>query len=158
MVSACLLGQECRYDGRASVDVGLLRRLSRANVIPVCPEELGGLGTPREPAEIQRGAGAEVLDGVSRVIDRTGRDVTEAFIGGAREALNEGLRAGAQTAYLKSRSPSCGLGRISSGGGTRAGNGVFAELCQRSGVEVIACEGAGSGPSDPSTGDVVPSA
>ena len=146
LVSACLLGRECRYDGRSSVDSALARALPASEWVPVCPEELGGLGTPRKPAEIRGGAGAEVLEGGARVVDRGGRDVTRAFLDGARLALREGTRVGAKTAYLKSRSPSCGLGRISNQGTVRAGNGVFAELCRREGIQVIPCEGS----SDPS--------
>lgn len=143
LVSACLLGKECRHDGRASLDVPLRESLDSSGVILVCPEELGGLGTPRAPAEIQGGAGAEVLDGAARVLDRTGREVTKAYLDGARRALEEGLREGATVAYLKTRSPSCGIERISYRGGTRAGNGVFAEMCLRNGFRIVPCEGGG---------------
>ncbi len=150
LVSACLLGRPCRFDGRDSTDSTLAALIDGREVVPVCPEELGGLGTPREPAEIvgsgddpgATGAtGIEVLDGTARVIDRTGRDVTGAFLEGARAAAAEGRAAGVQVAYLKSRSPSCGLGALASQGTTRSGNGVFAELLRRSGVEIVPCEG-----------------
>ena len=145
LVSACLLGRLCRYDGRDSLDPKLAPLIENREVVPVCPEELGGLGTPREPAEIEGGAGAEVLDGAARVVDRTGRDVTAAYLEGGRAALEEARRSGARLAYLKARSPSCGFGRVASQGSTVAGNGVFAEMLRRAGVEVVACEGRPSG-------------
>lgn len=142
LVSACLLGRECRYDGRASLDEGLVGELADAEAIPVCPEEMGGLGTPREPAEIEGGDGADVLAGRARVIDRTGRDVTEAFIRGAREAVRGGVRAGAKVAYLKRGSPSCGPDGISSCGRPREGRGIFAVLCEEGGLRVVSRQGA----------------
>ena len=141
LVSACLLGRRCRYDGRDSTDPHLARRIGSREVIPVCPEELGGLGTPREAAVIEGGCGAEVLDGEARVVTLTGRDVTRAFLEGAALAAEEGQAAGAREAFLKSRSPSCGLGEIACDGTTRPGNGVLAELLLRRGIEVVRCDG-----------------
>lgn len=141
LVSACLLGRKCRYDGRDSIEFGLIEKLAPDDIVPVCPEEMGGLGTPREPAEIREGEGSDVLDGKARVVDRTGRDVTDAFIAGAQKALEEGLREGVRVAYLKTRSPSCGPSGIAARGGIRKGRGVFAELLRRQRIKMIPCEG-----------------
>lgn len=109
----------------------------------VCPEEDGGLGTPRPPAEIVGGDGHDVLDGNATVVTKAGRDVTSEYVQGAATALSAARRAGATTAILKSRSPSCGRGCIYDGSFTRtplAGDGVTAALLQRAGIEVLTDE------------------
>ncbi len=159
IVSACLLGHRCRYNA-------VVRRSERIvateNVVPVCPEVLGSLSTPRPAADIDAGCdGGDVIDGLARVTDTDGNDVTDSFVKGAREALRIVQSSGARRALLKTRSPSCGCGELSRSDGTRTpGNGVFAELLQRSGIEV---EGAdfdreGSGPTtvDPSSNRTPP--
>lgn len=98
LVSACLLGAACRYDGKSNEIPGLEALRDRANLVPFCPEIYGGLTTPRSPAEIREG----------RVVTREGQDVTEQFDRGAREALDMAKRLGCQAAILKERSPSCG--------------------------------------------------
>ena len=140
IVSACLLGRPCRYDGGAKGDPRVTQgvaalRAAGASVVAVCPEELGGLGTPRPAAELRGGAGAAVLDGRARV-QRTadGVDVTAAFVSGARAALE--AAPGVTHAVLKARSPSCGCGRTWIDGAVRSGDGVFAALLRRRGVTV----------------------
>ena len=100
LVSACLLGICCRYDGRGNPNDAVLSLLNRDDItlIPVCPEQLGGLSTPRIPSE-RRG---------ERVVNRAGEDVTSQFIRGAEEALRIAKLYGCQVAVLKERSPSCG--------------------------------------------------
>ncbi len=140
LISACLLGVNCRYDGgnaynKTAADIALLE-----GAIPVCPEQLGGSSTPRPPAEISGGDGASVLDGHCRVKGKNGEDGTENFIKGAVEVLKIANACGANKAILKARSPSCGAGCIYDGtfSGTRQkGNGVTAELLIRNGLEVI---------------------
>ena len=131
LVSACLLGICCRYDGRGNPDDAVLSLLNRDDItlIPVCPEQLGGLSTPRIPSE-RRG---------ERVVNRAGEDVTSQFIRGAEEALRIAKLYGCQVAVLKERSPSCGCGRIYDGtfsGKLTDGDGVTAELLRREGIKV----------------------
>ncbi len=140
LVSACLLGERCRYDGRDALAPWVERLKDEAVLVPVCPEVLGGLGVPRDPCEIAGGAGADVWDGAARVVTQSGADRTRAFMDGAKAALAAGRAAGAGYAIVKSNSPACGLGTIYDGtfGGKNArGNGVFAELLLREGVRVV---------------------
>ncbi len=109
LVSACLLGLATRYDGATKKNPKLFSLLDRYHVIPFCPEQLGGLPTPRIPAELVGGDGLAVLAGRARVVNRAGKDVTEAFLRGAQEALKLVRLFGVRKAFLKSRSPSCGL-------------------------------------------------
>lgn len=129
LVSACLLGCRCRYDAAAKPCPEVLKLAARHTLIPVCPEQLGGLPTPRIPAERRGG----------RVLASDGADVTDAFRRGAEEAarLYETLRCDA--AVLKERSPSCGAGRIYDGtfsGKLLPGDGVTAELLRARGVKI----------------------
>lgn len=139
LVSACLAGCRCRYDGGANPisEVGHLVAGGRA--VLVCPEEDGGLGTPRPAAEIVGGDGHDVLAGRARVMTEAGDDVTDAYIAGAEKALAAARAAGATTAILKARSPSCGTAEIYDGtfsGSLAAGDGVTAALLQRNGITV----------------------
>ncbi|GAB4340410.1 MAG: DUF523 domain-containing protein [Desulfobulbaceae bacterium] len=109
LVSACLTGLCTRYDGLSRPSAACMERLAGHCWIPVCPEQLGGLPTPRTPADLVGGDGADVLVGNARVIDRQGRDVTEVFVHGARQCLEIARAQGVTTALLKSGSPSCGL-------------------------------------------------
>ena len=143
LVSACLLGRECRYDGSQNRDRALERELEAEGyeAVPFCPEEHGGLGTPRPPAWIDaRGADA-VLDGESRVVTDAGKDVTEAFLKGARGAVETCRRHGIDLAFLKERSPSCGVCRTHVGRSVADGPGVTAAALAREGIEVRGIEG-----------------
>jgi uncharacterized protein YbbK (DUF523 family) len=129
IVSACLAGVACRYDGAAKPCEKVIRLVAEGKAIPLCPEQLGGLTTPRASAEISG----------NRVIRKDGVDVTDAFTRGAQEALKIARLVGAKTAILKARSPSCGLGKIYDGsfsGRLVDGNGVFAEMCKQNGIKV----------------------
>lgn len=129
LVSACLLGCRCRYDG-ASREHPLAKELAeRHTLVPVCPEQLGGLSTPRPPAERRGGL----------VVTRDGADVTEQYRRGAEETLRLCRGLGCEAAVLKERSPSCGRGEIYDGtfsGTLAAGDGVTAELLSAVGVPV----------------------
>jgi uncharacterized protein YbbK (DUF523 family) len=130
LVSACLLGVRCRYDGAAKHDARIERLMEKHHVIPVCPEIYGGLSTPREPSE-RTG---------DKVMGKNGQDVTEAFQKGAEEALALVKLFHCRYAILKERSPSCGHGRIYDGtfSGTLVdGSGVTAELLEKNGVTVL---------------------
>lgn len=109
IVSACLIGRPCRYDGRRAPNLDLMTRLAGRRWVAVCPEQLGGLPTPRVPARLEGGNGRDVLAGRARVINDEGRDVTAAFIRGAEVVLDLAVRLGAEVCCLKNRSPSCGL-------------------------------------------------
>jgi uncharacterized protein YbbK (DUF523 family) len=143
MISACLAGCHCRYDGKANAVDALQELVEKGEAVFVCPEQLGGLATPRPPAQIVGGTGADVLDGKARVITDGGEDVTEQFVRGAEEALRMAQLVKAKTAILKERSPSCGSTVIYDGtfsGSKRAGEGVTAALLRRHGIEVFSEE------------------
>ena len=140
LVSACLAGRACRFDGSANTEDAVTRLVAEGRAVLVCPEDEGGLGTPRPPAEIVGGDGSDVLDGRARVVTKHGRDVTEEYVRGAELALGAATRAGARTAILKARSPSCGRDRIYDGTHTRTlkdGDGVTAALLRRNGIQVF---------------------
>lgn len=141
LVSACLLGQPVRYDGRDSGHPDLLQRWqAEGRVVPLCPEVAGGLPTTRPPAEIPGGQGAAVLDGQAQVVTVTGLDVSEAFLAGARQALALVREHGIRVAVLKAGSPSCG-NRLTYDGtfsGVKVpGEGVTTALLRREGVLVF---------------------
>ena len=128
LVSACLLGVCCRYDGDSKAYPGIEQLARRHTLVPVCPEQLGGLPTPRPPAE-RRG---------DRVVTRSG-DVTEQYRRGAEEALKLCKLLGCEAAVLKERSPSCGRGAVYDGtftGTLTPGDGVTAELLAAHGIPV----------------------
>ncbi len=137
LVSACLLGFRCRYDGAASPLHSFPEEVSGQKLIPVCPEELGGLPTPRVPAEIVGGNGGDVLDGRAKVVCADGREVTDAFLRGAEAVVAYARRYDSKQAYLKSKSPSCGAGRICRAGEVVVGFGVAAEALRRAGLDIV---------------------
>lgn len=129
IVSACLAGLNCRKDGKSSPHQLAIELVRSEEAIPVCPEQLGGLPTPRAPAE-KKG---------DRVFTKEGEDVTEEFDKGAAEALRIARLANCKKAILKSKSPMCGSGKIYDGtfsGKIVDGDGVLAELLKRNGIEV----------------------
>ena len=159
IISACLIGLNCKYDGTNSGKECFIEKVQRGNVIPICPEQLGGLPTPRAPAEIVGGTGEDVLDGSAKVQTSNGMDVTSAFVRGAQEMLYlarlfdfmlvaakhdnqqviETLKV--EKIIFKQNSPSCGCGYIYDGtftGVLRQGNGVTTALLLREGFNVIA--------------------
>ena len=132
LVSACLLGENCKYSGGNNLCSGLLDWLKKEGheAVPVCPEQLGGLPTPRTPAEIVGGA----------VTTRDGEDVDQAFRRGAEAALDIARREGAELAVLQPRSPSCGVKQVYDGtfsGRRVSGQGVFARLLAESGFPLL---------------------
>ncbi len=130
LVSACLLGCSCRYDGKSKAEERVLALNACHTLIPVCPEQLGGLSTPRLPAEIQG----------EKVIRRDGADVTNEYKKGAQEALHLYQLLSCDAAILKARSPSCGKNMIYDGtfsGTLTEGNGITAALFQQNGIRVL---------------------
>ncbi|KPJ60121.1 MAG: hypothetical protein AMJ46_08220 [Latescibacteria bacterium DG_63] len=136
IVSACLAGLSCRYDGKSCPDEEVISLLEVHQAIPLCPEQLGGLSTPREPAEIQGGDGSDVLRGKAKVLDRKGQDVTSCFVKGAFETLRIARAARVKEAILKAESPSCGCGRIILRGRLVSGDGVTTYLLKENGISV----------------------
>lgn len=130
LCSACLLGIKCRYNGKSALNRKVVALLKAEVLIPICPEQMGGLPTPREPAEI-RG---------KRVITRSGKDVTENFLRGAQQVLKLAKLLGIKEAVLKQGSPSCGCGRIYNGtfsGKTVKGDGVTTALLKKNRIKVV---------------------
>lgn len=112
LISSCLVGLCTRYDGKSKPDKRCLKYLNNLNeyvYIPVCPEQLGGLATPRPAADLIGGDGMDVLTGLTPVMTRGGHDVTKEFIAGARAVLKVAQDQSIQLALLKARSPSCGV-------------------------------------------------
>jgi uncharacterized protein YbbK (DUF523 family) len=129
VVSACLAGIPCRYNGEASPNQTVMELVEQGRAIPVCPEVLAGLPTPRESAE-------QIGD---KVFTKTGEDMTDIFKKGAQIALAIALGKDCDEAILKSRSPSCGSGKVYDGtfsGNLIDGDGVFAEALKASGITV----------------------
>ena len=130
LVSACLLGVNCRYSGKGELCQELQKLMKEHHLIPVCPEQLGGLATPRTPAE-------RVKD---RVVTQMGEDVTAQYEKGARETAGLAELFGCRCAVLKERSPSCGNGRIYDGTFSRqlvSGDGTAAALLKERGVRIF---------------------
>lgn len=139
LVSACLLGIPCRYDGCHRGSLGFQDLFKGEQWIPVCPETLAGLPIPRPPAEIRNGDGETVLDGKGMVADKNGCDITHAFLNGAQKTLEIAKAHHVTGAVLKARSPSCGKGLIYNGmfsGRTKPGHGVTVALLLRHGIPV----------------------
>ncbi|QIB42209.1 DUF523 domain-containing protein [Streptomyces aureoverticillatus] len=144
LVSACLRGVPCRYDGRDKASSEVDEAVAGRAVVSFCPEVAGGLATPRRPAELVGGDGHDVLDGTARVVEDTGRDVTAEFVAGAHRALAAARHGGCAEALLMPRSPSCGRGAVYDGsfaGETVSGDGVTAALLERHGITVRAAPG-----------------
>ena len=128
--SACLLGVKCRYDGKSKPDDRVIKLAKKEILIPICPEQLGGLSTPREPAEQKE----------RKVITKLGKDVTENFKKGAEEVLKLAELFDVKVAILKQKSPSCGCGQIYDGsfsGTIIKGDGVTTSLLKNKGIKVI---------------------
>lgn len=143
LVSACLLGVECKYNGLTNAHQQIQELAKRGGVIPFCPEQLGGLSTPRPPVEICGGDGRKVLGREATVLSSRGEDVTEAFLKGARESLKIARLFHSPAALLKEGSPSCGSSSIYDGTFThtkRKGQGVTAALLEREGVVIFSEE------------------
>ncbi len=128
LVSACLLGLETRYDLKTKSDPKILKLAKGQLLVPICPEQLGGLPTPRPPAQIIGGNGLDVLMGTASVVDEDGRDVTREFIRGAQQVLRIARLLDIEKAYLKAKSPSCGYRMVL---------GVTAALLVSSGISVV---------------------
>ena len=131
--SACLLGVACRYDGKSKPNEKVINLAKKEILIPVCPEQLGGLSTPRTPSE-QKG---------KKIFAKSGKDVAKNFIKGSEQVLHIAKTLGIKDAVLKQRSPSCGCGQIYDGtfsGKITKGDGVTTALLKKNGIKVISEE------------------
>ncbi len=137
MISACLMGICCRYDGKHSACASLLEYISSVKAIPFCPEQLGGLSTPRSPANIKGGDGHDVLLGNSVLVNKDGKDVSDAFVKGAFEALKIARLFQCRVAVMKGKSPSCGLKTPYCEKVGGLGYGVTAALFEMRGITVL---------------------
>ncbi len=128
LVSACLTGLCTRYDGQSKVNPACMQHLADYHWIPVCPEQLGGLPTPRPAADLVNGDGYAVLAGTAQVIDRQGNDLSEPFIRGASMVLTIAQAQHVDCCFLKSGSPSCGFAPLT---------GVTTALLRSHGIRII---------------------
>ncbi len=134
LISACLAGINCRYDGKNTLSQELKKLVRSGEAITACPEVLGGLSIPRDPCEIQ------VKSGKRYLISKQGKDCTEQFQKGAEETLKICRDNNIEVAILKQKSPSCGCGKIYDGsfsGKIISGNGITAELLLKNGIRVL---------------------
>jgi uncharacterized protein YbbK (DUF523 family) len=141
LISACLLGIKCAWDSQDNYKSDkAIDFLNSETLMPVCPEQLGGLKTPRAPQEIQGGTGEDVLNRKCKVININGEDVTQEFINGAEETLKIVRLFHIEEFIGKSKSPSCGCWQIYDGTFSRKlidGDGVTTALLKRDGISVI---------------------
>ncbi|MFC1713864.1 DUF523 domain-containing protein [Candidatus Poribacteria bacterium] len=140
LISACLVGINSMYNGASDARQRFIEQMAQGELLPVCPEQLGGLPTPRPPSEIVGGTGEDVLDDNARIYTRDGDDVTQDFLRGADETLNLARLVKADLIILRQNSPACGCGCIYDGtftGTIRQGNGVTAALLLREKFRVL---------------------
>lgn len=133
IVSACLAGIDCKYSGGNNIDDSVVELVEQGKAVLACPEQLGGLPTPRLPCEIVE------VDGMRKVLSKDGEDLTEQFIKGARETLKIAQMMDIKRAILKSKSPSCGCGEIYDGsfsGKLVDGDGLTAELLKANNIKI----------------------
>lgn len=143
IVSACLAGLNCKYDGGNNLDPRVRDLVAKGLAIPVCPEQFGGDPTPRDPVELDGFSGEDVINGSAIPRSCSGADKKASFIKGAREVLNLAKMVGARFAILKERSPSCGSTVIYDGtftGQKRHGRGVTTALLEQKGIKVFSEE------------------
>jgi uncharacterized protein YbbK (DUF523 family) len=143
LLSRCLAGFACRYDGKSLNRNEKFTELYKQGAILACPEELGGLSTPRPPAEIRGGDGNSVIREEAKVININGEDVTDNYLSGAEQTLKLAKENSIELAVLKARSPACGLGVIYDGsfsGKFKKGDGVAAALLKKEGFKVMSDE------------------
>lgn len=137
LVSACLVGINCRYDGSNLLNDDVLKKVKEEGYVPVCPEQLGGLPTPRLRSSIQNGTGVEVIAGKAKAININGKDVTKEFLKGAQESVKIAKLMGVKKAILKENSPSCGVDFTHSNFKKVKGSGVFTVMLRREGIKIF---------------------
>ncbi len=141
IVSACLLGKRCRYNGEDKEHPGVIRFLRGKKYFALCPEMLAGWGSPRPPVEFHGGGASEVAGGLARIQDDRGRDRTGSLIKGITKALRRALSLESREAILKEKSPSCGVKRVYRDGKLTRGEGLFTHWLRERGIRVRSEEG-----------------
>ncbi len=139
IVSACLAGVKCRYDGQSRECGGVIELVKQGKALPLCPEVMGGRKTPRPAVEITGGGGEDVLAGRAKIREQDGTDVTGRMTAGADSVLATAIKMGVKSAILKDKSPACGFGRIYDGTFSKKlvkGNGVLAAAFIKNGIKV----------------------
>ncbi len=142
IISACLCGVNCKYSGKNNLNEKCMKMFQEGKAILVCPEQLGGLPTPRNPVELDSCA-KEVIENEGKAIDKLGNDVTKQFLDGAYETLRIAKEAGINKAILKEGSPSCGCNFVYDGsfsGNKIKGKGITAYILEQEGISVISDE------------------
>ena len=142
IISACLCGVNCRYDGKNNSNDRCLKLFKEGKAVLVCPEQLGGLQTPRNPVELNNLV-SEVVDGKGKAISNKDQDVTKQFLNGAYETLKIARELGATKAILKEGSPSCGANLVYDGtftGNKIKGKGITAYILEKEGITVFSDE------------------
>jgi uncharacterized protein YbbK (DUF523 family) len=140
IVSACLAGEFCRWDGKTRLNPEMVQLLRQGKAIALCPEVLGGLGVPRPGAEIRGGDGKDVLSRRAKVMNDENEEVTEAFLLGARRFLEQAKKLGIGKALMKENSPSCGVKRIYQNEKLVSGCGITTALLLKNGFQVEGIE------------------
>ncbi len=143
LVSSCLAGFSCRYNGKGKPNKEIIELVKSGRGIPICAEQLAGLSIPRAPAEIVGGDGADALNGEAKVLSKDGEDYTARMVTGAEKALAICKLYNIKKAYLKSKSPSCGVNHIYDGTFSDKiikGDGVLSALLKKNGIDIIEVE------------------
>ncbi len=136
LVSACLAGVNTRYDGTNCCKKHFQTLVSQGKAVLICPEQLGGLPTPREPIELVGGDGDRLLKGMAKAVGQSGKDYTQNFLRGAEEVLKIAEMLKTKKVFLKDGSPSCGCSYIKVGDKRTMGKGVTAAALLKAGVKV----------------------
>lgn len=137
LISACLAGVNCRWDGTNSRNQKIVKLVGKGKALLVCPEELGGLSTPREKAYFFEGDGKDVIAGKGKIITLDGKDITSQMIEGAKKTLKLAKKHNIKYAIMKKNSPSCGCGKIYIKGKLVKGDGVTTALLKKEGIKII---------------------
>ncbi len=140
IVSACLAGIKCRYDGSAKPNEEIVRAVRQGRALPACPEVMAGLKSPRPPAELRGGDGSAVLEGTAEVYNKEGVCLTQEFVRGAEQFLAFVHKKGVREVWLKAKSPSCGVHMVYDGtfeGKLKEGCGVTCALLMKNGIKVV---------------------
>lgn len=144
LVSACLVGINCRYDGKNEKNQDIIRLAKEYNLIPVCPEQLGGLPTPRAPSWFIIGDGINTIKGLNNMRNEDGKDVSRNFRTGAKETLKICKLLNIKNAILKENSPSCGINKIYLKDKLVDGKGVTTAILLKNGINVMSENEIGS--------------
>jgi len=137
LVSACLCGIPCRFNGKSAKDKRVEKLVRMQKAVPICPEILGGLPVPREGVEIVQGEGKDVVCGSALVISEKGNDMTPFLLRGAFASLKIAKKLEIKKAWMKQKSPSCGCGQIKKRGRLVKGDGITVALFKREGIKVV---------------------